>query len=145
MEDGSKNFVIINTYHSDIRVGIASRLQAGQSGSRIPPGARGYSLFKNIQAGSGAHPASCSVRTVVLCWGLERPGCKLDHSPPSSAKVTNEQSYASIPVTHIRVAGRGFTFVYLRNFSCFQFHSALKDTLHCELLNCELPSLHTQK
>jgi hypothetical protein len=39
-----------------------------------------------VQTGSGAHPASCTVGTGSFP-GLNRPGCGIDHPPPSSAKV----------------------------------------------------------
>jgi hypothetical protein len=34
---------------------------------------------------------------VVLSLGVKRPGCKADHSPPSSAEVKNARSYTSTP------------------------------------------------
>jgi hypothetical protein len=69
-------------------VGIATRLWTGQSRVWILVGARDISLFQNVQTGSGAHPASYSVRTGILsqskgvgswsssltsiyCWGQE--------------------------------------------------------------------------
>jgi hypothetical protein len=43
------------------------------------------------QAGSGAHPASCTMGTGgSLPWGKERPERDADLSPPSSAKVKEE-------------------------------------------------------
>jgi hypothetical protein len=43
-------------------------------------------------SGSGAHPASYPVGTKGLFPGGEmRQGCDADHSPPSSAKVKNEE------------------------------------------------------
>jgi hypothetical protein len=39
------------------------------SGVRSPAGTRDFSLLQNVLAGSGAHPASYSLGTAVLCWG----------------------------------------------------------------------------
>jgi hypothetical protein len=58
-------------------------LQAGQSGDRIPVGAR---FSAPIQTGPGAHPASCTMGTGSFP-GVKRSGCGVDHPPPSSAKV----------------------------------------------------------
>jgi hypothetical protein len=50
-------------------VGMATRLQAGQSGVRILVGARDFSLLQNIHTVSGTHPASCSVGMGILSQG----------------------------------------------------------------------------
>jgi hypothetical protein len=60
-------------------------------GVRSPAGAKDFSSSLCVQAGSGAHPASCTMGT----WGpfpgsKARPGRDADHSPPSSAEVVNE-------------------------------------------------------
>jgi len=39
-------------------IDIATIVRAGRSEVRIPIGARGLSLFQNVQTGSGVHPAS---------------------------------------------------------------------------------------
>jgi hypothetical protein len=52
----------------------------------IPDRGRGFSSSFCVQAGSGAHPASCTMGT----GGKARPGRNADHSPPSSAEVKNE-------------------------------------------------------
>ena len=39
-------------------VGIANTLRVVTSGDRIPAGARDFSPLRNVQNGSGAHPAS---------------------------------------------------------------------------------------
>jgi hypothetical protein len=58
---------------------------------RSSAGAEDFSSSLCVQTGSGAHPASCSVGTVVLSpGGKERPRLDADHSPPSSAEVVNE-------------------------------------------------------
>jgi hypothetical protein len=51
--------LIINTV-------IITMLRAGGSGVRITLGARNVSLLQNVQAGSGAHPASYSMGTGIL-------------------------------------------------------------------------------
>jgi hypothetical protein len=54
--------------------------------SPIPMGVR---FFINIQVGSGAHPASCTIGTRSFP-GIKRPGYGTDHPPPSSAEVKKE-------------------------------------------------------
>ena len=49
----------------------------------------------NDQTGSGAHPALCSVGTGVLSPGVQRPGRKINDSPPYVTEVKNEWSSAS--------------------------------------------------
>jgi len=61
--------------------GIASRLRTGRSGVRMLIGKRGFSLLQNVQTGSGAHPASCSVGTVAVCPEVKRPGREVSDSP----------------------------------------------------------------
>ena len=41
-------------------------------------------LGDEIQTGSGAHPASCSMAAGVLFPGVKRSGREADHSPPCS-------------------------------------------------------------
>ena len=43
----------------------------------------------NMQAISGAHPASYSVGTGVISEGVMCPGCEVKHLPASSAQVKN--------------------------------------------------------
>jgi hypothetical protein len=51
-----------------------------------------------VQTGCGAHPASCTVGIGGPFPGAkERPGRNVDHSPPSSVKVKNEELYFSPP------------------------------------------------
>jgi hypothetical protein len=52
------------------------------------------------QTGSGAHPASFAMVTGISFPGAKRPRRDADHSPPSSAVVTNEWSYTSPPPIH---------------------------------------------
>jgi len=53
--------------------GIVTRLLAGRSWVHILAGTRDFSLLRNIQDGSGAHPAPCSV-------GGYRLGREMNHS-----------------------------------------------------------------
>jgi hypothetical protein len=53
------------------------------TGVRSPTEAEGFSVYPLRPAGSGAHPASCTVGT----GGKARPGRDADYSPPSSAEV----------------------------------------------------------
>jgi hypothetical protein len=73
-----------------MRAGYLSRysdwLRAGQSGDRIPVGAR---FFAHVQTGPGAHPDSCTMGTGYFP-GVKRPGRGADHPPPPSAGVENE-------------------------------------------------------
>jgi len=46
--------------------------------------------FLSFQTGPGAHPASCKMGIGVFSGGNVRPGRAADHSPPSSAAVTEE-------------------------------------------------------
>ena len=67
-------------------VGIATGYGAGQSGDRIPVGAR---FSAPVQTGPGARPASCTMGTGSFP-GAKRPGRDVDPSPPSSAVVKKE-------------------------------------------------------
>jgi hypothetical protein len=58
---------------------------------RSPAGAKDFSSSLCVQTGSGAHPASCTMRTEgSFPGGKARPGRDADHSPASSAEVVNE-------------------------------------------------------
>jgi len=59
---------------------------------------RGKRLFspQNVQAVSGAHPASYSVGNGDSFPGGKVARHKVDHSPPSSAKVKKDWSHTSI-------------------------------------------------
>jgi hypothetical protein len=51
-----------------------------------------------VQTGPGAHPASHTMGTgSFLGGGDTRPGCGVDHPPPSRAEVKKEYSYISTP------------------------------------------------
>jgi hypothetical protein len=50
-----------------------------------------FSSIFCVQAGSGAHPASCTVGTEYPFSGAKaRPGRDADHTPPSSAELMND-------------------------------------------------------
>jgi hypothetical protein len=51
-----------------IVAGIATRLQTRQSRVQTQVGARDFSLFHNIQTGSGVHLVSYSMGAGVLPW-----------------------------------------------------------------------------
>jgi hypothetical protein len=58
---------------------------------RSPGGAKDFSSSLFVQAGSGAHSASCTMGTGGSFPGAKaRPGRDADHSPPSSAEVEYE-------------------------------------------------------
>jgi hypothetical protein len=60
-------------------------------GVRSPAGAKDFSCSLCVKAGSGAHPASCTMGTGgPFPGGKARPARDADHSPPSSAEVENE-------------------------------------------------------
>jgi hypothetical protein len=53
--------------------------------------AKDFSSSLCVQTGSGAHPASCTMRTGgPFPGGKAQPGRDADHSPLSSAEVVNE-------------------------------------------------------
>ena len=65
---------------------------------RVPVGARGVSVFQNLQTSTGTHPESHSVGAEEFFPGVERSERDGDHSSPSSAEVKNEWSCVSIPL-----------------------------------------------
>jgi hypothetical protein len=50
---------------------------------------------REVQSGSGAYSAPCSMGTGVHSWGLQWPGHEVNHTPPSSVKVKSEWSCTS--------------------------------------------------
>jgi len=81
----------------------ATLLQEGRSGVSLLAVARNLSLLQNIGTGSGAHSASCSTSTRVLCSGVKRLECEVAHSPTSNAETKTEWSYTS--TSSIRLHG----------------------------------------
>jgi hypothetical protein len=70
---------------------------------RFPTGSGNFSFRHRIQTDSGAHPASYPVGTGCSFPEVKRPGCEVDHSPPSSAEVKNGWRCTSTP-PHVCVA-----------------------------------------
>ena len=58
-------------------VHIATVLQAGRNGVRIPAGTRQFSLLQNVQTGSGAHQAYYLMGTEALSRGKRNRSVKL--------------------------------------------------------------------
>jgi hypothetical protein len=69
-----------------------------------------FSLFQNIQTGSGAHPAAYSGGNRVLTM-VKVAGNLINHSPPFSAKVMHAWTYTSTPRVCVHGIDReNFTF-----------------------------------
>ena len=66
-------------------------VEAGRTGVRTPPGIRDFSLYQNVQTGSGPHTTSYAMDTGVPFWEIKRP------ERPSSAEVRNWWSFTSTP------------------------------------------------
>jgi hypothetical protein len=71
-------------------------------------------LQRNVRTSSEAQPAPIQLLPAAAFPGLERPGCKADHSPPTSAEVKNEWNYTSAPSVCLHN-------VYRNNFSFTMF------------------------
>ena len=70
--------------------GIVSGLRAGRSAVQIPAGARDFFLAKRLYWFGTNGPPIQRVPGALSLWGVNRPGCHADHSPPPSAKSKNE-------------------------------------------------------
>jgi hypothetical protein len=66
----------------DSVVGIATRYELDGPGIE----SRGARFSAPVQTGPGAYPAFCTMGTGSFPW-LKRPGCGVDHPPPSIAEV----------------------------------------------------------
>ena len=84
-------------------------LQEERSGVSLPAVARNLSFLQNIVTGSGAHPASCSTSTTVLCQGVKRLEREVAHSPTPSAEVKIEWSYTSVSSIRLHGVDRDYT------------------------------------
>jgi hypothetical protein len=60
---------------------------------------KGFFLRRRVQTGCGTHPGSYSLAARGSFTGVKALGREGDHSPASSAEVTNLWSYTSIPHT----------------------------------------------
>ena len=79
-------YLYVLIYGPGSSVGIATELQAGRSGDRIPMGRD----FPPVQTGPGANPASCTVGTGSFPEVKYDRGVTLTTHPPSSAVVMEE-------------------------------------------------------
>ena len=71
--------------------------------------ARYFPFLHNVQAGSGAHPAPCSV-VMGFFHGVKWPGCDVDQSPSSSAEIKSGSSPPCISLyVFISCTGRNLT------------------------------------
>ena len=76
----------------------------------IQTGTEDFSLLKNVQTSSVAQPASFQWLLGALFPAVKRPGCEVDHSPPSSTEVKNEWNYTSISLYMISWRARASFF-----------------------------------
>ena len=56
---------------------------------------RFFFLLQNALTHSGSQEASNSIGTGIVSPEVKRPGCEIDHLPPSSAETKNEWRYIS--------------------------------------------------
>ena len=69
--------------------------------SSSPGRDRDFFIFKQAQAGLGAHPAFSPMSINILFQWKKRPERDIEHSPPPSARGKSERSCISIfPVCH---------------------------------------------
>ena len=71
---------------------------------------RDFLLLQNIQKGSEAYTASCSVVSGVLSWEVKQMGHGVDGSLPTSAQFKNEWSYISTTYIHLHDEDRHYLF-----------------------------------
>jgi hypothetical protein len=98
-------YIYIYIYISRCGLGYLSQynysLRPGQSGDRIPVGARFSALVQN---GPGAHTTSYIIGTGSFP-GVKRPGSDADHPPHLALRLKKEQSYTSTPPLGLRSLG----------------------------------------
>jgi hypothetical protein len=58
--------------------------------TRLPPARYGVRIPVKAREFSEVNSAYYSMRPGVMCRGLKRPGCDVDHSNPFIAEVKNE-------------------------------------------------------
>jgi hypothetical protein len=66
-------------------------------GGRFPSGVRNFSLFHNVQAGSGPQAASYTMHTSTVSLAVKLQEREADHSH-SSAKITNGGAIRLFPI-----------------------------------------------
>jgi hypothetical protein len=71
-----------------VSIALGYRLDDQSYRVQLPVGAGNFSLHHCVQNGSGAHPASYPRVPGALSLGIKWLGREADHSPPSSAEVT---------------------------------------------------------
>jgi len=79
-------------------VGTPSRLRARRYGIQVLAGAGDFSLFRNVQTGSGAHTVIRFNGYRGYIAGVKRSGSEDNLLPPSSAEVKKEWSYTPGPL-----------------------------------------------
>jgi len=72
-----------------------TKLRPEGSGVWILGGERDFYLLRNVQTGSGAHPASYLMDKGGFFPRIKRPGREFYHWSPSIPRVKNEWSYTS--------------------------------------------------
>jgi hypothetical protein len=83
----------------------------------IPGRGKDFFFPYNVQTGSGAHPASCSMGNGGSSSRTKRPGRESEHSPTFKAEINNEWSHTSTPPIRPHSEHRyKFTFLGLLRF-----------------------------
>jgi hypothetical protein len=82
---------------NSVSIATGYRLDDRMIGVRLPVQARNFSLWHHVQTGSGATQPPIQWVPGVLSVGVKRPGCKADHTPPSSAEVKEWVELYSTP------------------------------------------------
>lgn len=96
-------------------LGVRNRLGGGQSGVRIPTGAKHFFLLQNVETCSGAQPP------LSLKWlpgffppGLKWPGRNADYSPTSFTDVYVFLKFSSLNLNEYRLEVREFLYTDMR-------------------------------
>ena len=105
--------IYINIYIQgrDSSVGIATAY--GLDGQAIE--SRWGEIFRPVQTGPLAHPASCTMGTGSFP-GVKQTGRGVDHPPHLATRLKKEQSYTSTPPLDLRGLFWGetsFTYIYI--------------------------------
>jgi hypothetical protein len=102
----------------DSSVGVATRLRAGRSGSRVRflAGAGNFSFHHRVQNCSGAHPASYPMGTRGCLAGGKRPRCETDH-----LHIVPRSKNEWICTSTLPIRVHGMVLSYKRNRDRFMF------------------------